>query len=148
MSLPKYRNDVEALSVTEFLLSKRHRWLANRLRHQIYVRDNYTCQYCGVVAHKILLWNNVNKKGEVLKGQGLHADAWVSEGKILTLDHIIPSCFGGTKDPNNLQTLCDTCNGEKDNRIEFDHPRIKELILVGFVLPTPSVKKKEGERTS
>lgn len=28
----------------------------------------------------------------------------------LTVDHIVPVCFGGTSHPSNLRTVCDPCN--------------------------------------
>lgn len=36
----------------------------------------------------------------------------------LAVDHIYPYSLGGTDDPDNLQTLCRTCNSSKGNRIE------------------------------
>lgn len=34
----------------------------------------------------------------------------------LTIDHIVPVVRGGTNDPNNLQTLCRSCNSRKGAR--------------------------------
>ena len=35
----------------------------------------------------------------------------------LTLDHIIPKCFGGQANEGNLQTLCQKCNEEKGHEV-------------------------------
>lgn len=35
----------------------------------------------------------------------------------LTVDHIHPKSKGGTDDPENLQSMCETCNGKKGDRI-------------------------------
>ncbi len=57
-------------------------------RENIYLRDNYTCQYCA-------------------KPYGL---------KELTLDHVVPASKFGRKDWTNVVTACRTCNHRKANR--------------------------------
>ncbi len=37
--------------------------------------------------------------------------------KGLCVDHIYPYSLGGTDDPDNLQTLCWTCNSKKGNKV-------------------------------
>ena len=60
-------------------------------------RDNYTCQYCGVV---------------------MPPD--------LEVDHIVPRSHGGSNRPANLVAACHDCNAEKGNQtaLEFDHPEV------------------------
>ncbi|MEO5952416.1 MAG: HNH endonuclease, partial [Chloroflexia bacterium] len=55
-------------------------------RREIFVRDNYTCQYCGKRTHD------------------------------LTLDHIIPRSRGGPNSWDNLVSACHDCNGKKGQR--------------------------------
>lgn len=57
-------------------------------RARIYIRDRYTCQYCGDK-------KNANE---------------------LTLDHITPRAQNGTSVPDNLVTACVRCNNRKGNR--------------------------------
>jgi len=38
----------------------------------------------------------------------------------LTIDHIHPISLGGTKEPDNLQVLCRSCNSSKNNRVNHD----------------------------
>jgi 5-methylcytosine-specific restriction endonuclease McrA len=59
-----------------------------RLKQQIMVRDDYTCQKC-------------------------FKD--VDETNSLEIHHIIPVCKGGSDSPNNLITLCPTCHRMIDN---------------------------------
>lgn len=57
-------------------------------RLRIYARDGFCCRYC-------------------LTGAG----------GVLTLDHVVPLCKGGTNDDSNLVTCCRRCNrikGDKD----------------------------------
>jgi 5-methylcytosine-specific restriction endonuclease McrA len=64
---------------------------ANRLkfsRENVYLRDNFTCQYCGVTFAP----------------------------KDLTLDHVVPASKQGRKDWTNVVAACRTCNHRKGNR--------------------------------
>ena len=58
------------------------------LRHEVFKRDDYTCQECG----------NTRKE------------------TALEVDHIIPVSQGGTDEMDNLRTLCLRCNRDKGNR--------------------------------
>lgn len=53
----------------------------------VFIRDNFTCQYCG---------KTINKP---------------------TLDHILPRCRGGVNSWTNVITACHTCNNKKSNKI-------------------------------
>jgi 5-methylcytosine-specific restriction endonuclease McrA len=56
-------------------------------RKEIFARDKYTCQYCGVRTHD------------------------------LTLDHIIPRHRGGAHSWDNLVAACKHCNHRKGGRL-------------------------------
>jgi 5-methylcytosine-specific restriction enzyme A len=60
------------------------------VRKYVFQRDKYQCQSCGKIS------------GETQ----------------LTIDHIIPLSRGGKNDISNLQTLCLTCNQQKNNNID------------------------------
>jgi 5-methylcytosine-specific restriction endonuclease McrA len=96
--------------VSEYVkrLDFRHAY-ARRLRAEVYARDDYTCQACG--------WRPVlipeHYDGRFTVGP--------PEARYLTLDHIKPLCAGGNlKEPSNLQTLCDACNGGKSGRVRHE----------------------------
>lgn len=62
------------------------------VKHQVFERDNYTCQACGAQGMKFRL----------------------------QADHIVPVKMRGEADLNNLQTLCAICNNKKMiNEINF-----------------------------
>tara|TARA_B100000519_G_C14201360_1_gene418083 strand:+ start:359 stop:763 length:405 start_codon:yes stop_codon:yes gene_type:complete len=62
------------------------KWIYKATRHAIYMRDNYTCAYCGT--------------------KDLSC-------KTLSLDHLICWSHGGSNKPNNLVTCCLTCNSRR-----------------------------------
>lgn len=57
-------------------------------REHVYIRDNYTCQYCG----------------------------HVFSPKHLTLDHVVPASQNGPKNWTNVVAACRDCNQRKANR--------------------------------
>ena len=69
-------------------------------RDNIYMRDNFTCQYCG---------------------ERMAA-------KDLTLDHVVPASKNGRKDWTNVVAACRQCNHRKANRtpLAAGMPLIKE----------------------
>ena len=67
---------------------RRRRQTSGMKRLRIFVRDRFTCQYCG----------QKRAAGE------------------LTLDHIIPRAQSGRSTPENLATACVACNTRKGNR--------------------------------
>lgn len=58
-------------------------------KSNIFVRDNFTCQYCGKKFKK--------------------------KSKSLTIDHVIPKSKGGRNTWDNLVTACGSCNAYKGN---------------------------------
>lgn len=67
-------------------LIRRPRPKARLTRREIFLRDNYTCQYCGV------------------------------RSKELTLDHVVPRHRGGKHTWENLVSACRTCNHRKGGK--------------------------------
>jgi 5-methylcytosine-specific restriction endonuclease McrA len=67
---------------------RRHRKAVKFSRVNIYGRDKYTCQYCGV-RHTI---------------------------SALTYDHVVPRAQGGKTVWGNIVTACEDCNRRKANR--------------------------------
>lgn len=57
-------------------------------RLNIFLRDDYRCQYCGNVFHK----------------------------SSLTLDHVVPVVQGGARNWSNIVTSCKSCNQRKGGR--------------------------------
>ncbi|APT17173.1 HNH endonuclease [Staphylococcus epidermidis] len=71
-------------------MSKR-KSLSNKIRFEVFKRDNFTCQYCGKSAPEV----------------------------VLNVDHIEPISEGGTNDLFNLITSCFECNnGKRDKKLD------------------------------
>lgn len=61
-------------------------------RQNVFARDNWTCQYCGI------------------------EKADLDQGQKLTIDHVVPRAQGGKTNYENCVTSCCTCNGKKADR--------------------------------
>ena len=75
-----------------------------RLRVRVYQRDDYSCCCCGVPAREV-----------PCDYDGRYALMSLS-GHYLVLDHVVPAVRGGRLEFDNLQTLCELCNGQKGAR--------------------------------
>ena len=67
------------------------KWIRPERRLAIHLRDDFTCAYCG--RH---LKND--RPGDV------------------TLDHLVPRCYGGKNDSGNLVTACKRCNSSRQEK--------------------------------
>ncbi len=69
-------------------------------RENVYIRDNFTCQYCGTKL----------------------------PSKQLTLDHVVPASMQGQKSWTNVVSACRGCNQKKAARtpVEANMPLMKE----------------------
>lgn len=83
---------------------RRHRKAVKFSRVNIYGRDKYTCQYCGV------------KKKSI---------------SALTYDHVVPRSRGGKTTWTNIATCCSDCNRRKANRTpaEASMKLLNELVV-------------------
>jgi len=62
------------------------KWIRREKRLAIYMRDNFSCLWCGK-SH--------------------------DNGALLQIDHLIPQSKGGDNEPNNLLTACKPCNDRR-----------------------------------
>ena len=76
--------------VSKYVRKTKFRLRCNR--KNVFWRDRHQCQYCGVV----------------------------HEGKVLTLDHVIPRSRGGLKVWQNVVTCCHRCNQRKGDMLLAD----------------------------
>jgi len=73
-----------------------------RFKRAIFIRDDFTCQICGVKP------TTTNKYGLI-----------VPDLNLLAIDHIKPFSKGGETTEDNLQVLCRKCNGKKKDKLEY-----------------------------
>jgi 5-methylcytosine-specific restriction endonuclease McrA len=74
------------------------------LRAFVFHRDGYRCRACGVLGGPV-----------PLNYDGRHAigiPGWESH-RSLVMDHVLSRRNGGAHHPDNLVTLCDSCNAAK-----------------------------------
>lgn len=84
------------LEVPSIIVSRQYtkrKSAAKLSRKNLFIRDNYRCQYCGV--------------------NFLHHE--------LTFDHVVPRCNGGKSTWVNLVSACKSCNNRKGHRTDV-HP--------------------------
>jgi hypothetical protein len=62
--------------------------ISKSTRFSVFARDNFTCRYCGLQSDRVRL----------------------------AVDHITPVCQGGSNEPENLITSCESCNQGKGGR--------------------------------
>ena len=65
-------------------------WISKINRLAIYLRDSFTCAYCG-------------------------RDLAQAHPREVTLDHLLPQCDGGTHEASNLITACLSCNSRRQH---------------------------------
>ncbi len=69
-------------------------------KKNVFVRDDFTCQYCGEKFH--------GKTKKRINDE--------SERLLLNIDHIIPTSKGGKSSFENCVSSCKTCNNKKGNK--------------------------------
>ena len=85
------------------------KWITPVRRMAIYLRDGFTCAYCGT-------------------------DLTGSAPSGVTLDHLVPRCKGGTHDSANLVTACARCNFSRQDTVWYRYApegakvRIRRLV--------------------
>ena len=78
------------------------RYINNKLKSLVMIRDNSTCQMCG----KTVKDNHIR----------------------VQIDHIVPLSWGGKTELDNLQVLCSDCNEGKKNFVESEDPMLMEKV--------------------
>lgn len=87
-------------------------------RENVYLRDNFTCQYCG-------------QQGST---------------KVLTLDHVVPASKKGPKSWTNVVTACRECNQRKANRTpQTANMPLLSVPVIPTWLPSPELDVKTGQ---
>lgn len=87
---------------------KDDRYISNKLKALVMIRDNSTCQMCGKTV-----------KDDHIRVQ---------------IDHIVPLSWGGETVLENLQVLCSNCNEGKKNYVQGEDPDL--MIEIGKATST------------
>lgn len=87
-------------------------------KENVFIRDNYTCQYCGTFGQETEL----------------------------TFDHITPRSKGGKTSWMNIVTACGVCNRKKaDKFLEETKMKLINLPCIPAWSPRASIKMKTGD---
>jgi len=78
------------------------KYISERVRYEIFSRDNFRCQACGRGAN---------------------------DGVKLSVDHVVPVDWGGTNDVSNLLTLCDECNRGKKSWVDSVPSQVMKEVI-------------------
>jgi 5-methylcytosine-specific restriction endonuclease McrA len=80
----------------------------NKLHRKfIYERDLFSCVVCNRKFNKPIDWDKSTLPKAIHDGE-----------MFLEIDHIIPTCKGGSDEINNKQALCQKCNNKKAGHYE------------------------------
>jgi len=90
-----------------------------KIKYKIF-KDTPYCNGCGLKARYFSVIVNP-------KGNTAHLRMYSKDGVPFTIDHIIPRSIGGTNSPENQQTMCTHCNGEKGNNPNWHYTLTKAM---------------------
>ena len=79
----------------------------SKFKRVIYIRDNFTCQICGL-------------RPRIKNEHKLD----IPDLSLLAIDHIYPVARGGETKIENLQVLCRKCNSKKRDRVPTEIQRL------------------------
>ena len=84
------------MSRTQSQYQPKGRWIRADARLAIYLRDRFTCLYCG-------------------------ADLTSAAAENVTLDHLVPRSASGGNEATNLITACRSCNSSRQDKPWADY---------------------------
>jgi len=89
------------------------------LRYKTFLKS-LTCVECGTIGKYLALQR---RHDDARKGTGWHYNLYGVDSKgnfvLMTKDHIIPKSKGGEDKLDNLQTMCEKCNGQKGDKLFY-----------------------------
>ena len=85
-------------------------------RYAVFLKDPY-CKGCGLRINYAILHIDMDNPNDKYREAYLRFYGY--NGRLMTVDHIIPKSQGGTNDPDNLQTMCVKCNMWKKDDLSW-----------------------------
>ena len=105
----------------------------------VYLRDCYTCRYCGLrqIAKEVLYAFEKAVGVTEFRTQGINTEQHgIIHGFKTVADHVVPFKRGGRTHPDNLVSSCPACNYGKDafsvEQLGIEDPRLRPPVDNGW----------------
>lgn len=76
--------------------------------------SSFKCCFCGKESAFALRWAPKAHPTQI------HHDTYTIEGRMMTVDHIIPKSWGGIMVSMNLRPACNKCNSRRANKVTLE----------------------------
>lgn len=85
--------------------------LVSHRRIRVFAAKGLKCHYCPKTGMYLIVALDIH--------HSVHVDIYTANFQLMTIDHVIPKCLGGTDDLENLVPACEKCNTKKGSKVNW-----------------------------